>query len=80
MKIVVPSAGPVPDRSTVSYLIKIAKKLNAKLVVLRILAENEPDKDFIDSSIKISPNRKMPSPASSFHRSKFIDMGHLQFR
>ena len=33
-----------------------------------------PDKAFTDSSIKSIPNRKMPSPASSFHKSKLNDM------
>ena len=43
MKIVVPSAGPVPDQRTADYIVNIAKRLNAKLVVLRVLAENETE-------------------------------------
>ena len=43
MKIFVPSAGPVPDRRTAGYIVKIAQRLNAKLVFLRVLAENETE-------------------------------------
>ena len=43
MKIIVPIAGPVPDQRTVDYVINIAKRLNAQLVVLRILTENETE-------------------------------------
>ena len=43
MKIIVPSAGPVPDQRTADYIVNIAKKLNAKLVVLRVLTENETE-------------------------------------
>jgi nucleotide-binding universal stress UspA family protein len=43
MKIIVPTAGSVPDQRTVSYVITIAKRLNAQLVVLRILTENETE-------------------------------------
>lgn len=41
MKIIVPNASSVPDQRTVGYVINIAKRLNAKLVVLYILTENE---------------------------------------
>ena len=41
MKIFVPSAGSVPDQRTADYVINIAKRLNAQLVVLRILSEKE---------------------------------------
>ncbi len=41
MKIIIPSAGPVPNQRTVGYVINIAKRLNAQLVVLRILSEKE---------------------------------------
>jgi nucleotide-binding universal stress UspA family protein len=41
MKILVPSTGPAPDRLTVGYVVNISKKLNAQLVLLRILSENE---------------------------------------
>ena len=43
MKIIVPNAGSVPDQRTVGYVINIAKRLNAQLVVLRILTENETE-------------------------------------
>ena len=43
MKIIVPSAGSVPDQRTVDYVINIAKRLNAQLVVLRILSEKETE-------------------------------------
>ena len=43
MKILVPSAGPVPDQQTVYYVINIAERLNAQLIVLRILSEKETD-------------------------------------
>ena len=43
MKIIVPSAGSVPDQRTANYVINIAKRLNAQLVVLRILSEKETE-------------------------------------
>lgn len=43
MKILVPSTGPVPDQRTVDYVINIAERLNAQVVVLRILSEKETD-------------------------------------
>jgi len=43
MKIIVPNAGSVPDERTAGYVINIAKRLNAQLVVLRILTENETE-------------------------------------
>ena len=43
MKIIVPSAGSVPDQRTVDYVINIARRLNAQLVVLRILSEKETE-------------------------------------
>ncbi len=43
MKIIVPTAGSVPDQRTAGYVINIAKRLNAQLVVLRILTENETE-------------------------------------
>ena len=43
MKILVPSAGSVPDQQTVDYVINIVKRLNAQLIVLHILFEDETD-------------------------------------
>ena len=43
MKIIVPCAGSVPDQRTADYVINIAKRLNAQLVVLRILSEKETE-------------------------------------
>ena len=43
MKIIIPSAGSVPDQRTADYVIDIAKRLNAQLVVLRILSEKETE-------------------------------------
>ena len=43
MKIIVPSAGPVPDQRTADYVINIAKRFNAQLVVLRVLSEKETE-------------------------------------
>jgi nucleotide-binding universal stress UspA family protein len=43
MKIIVPSTGSVPDQRTVDYVINIAKRLNAQLVVLRILNKKETE-------------------------------------
>ena len=45
MKIIVPSAGPAPDHQTAGYVVKIAKRLNAQLVVLRVRVENETEKE-----------------------------------
>ena len=39
MKIIAPSAGSLPDQSTADHVINIAKRLNAQLIVLRILSE-----------------------------------------
>jgi nucleotide-binding universal stress UspA family protein len=43
VKIIIPSAGSVPDQRTADYVINIAKRLNAQLVVLRILREKETE-------------------------------------
>ena len=43
MKIIVPCAGSVPDQRTADYVINIAKRLNAQLVVLRILNNKETE-------------------------------------
>jgi nucleotide-binding universal stress UspA family protein len=43
MKIIVPSAGSVPDQRTADYVVNIAKRLNAQLVFLRILSEKETE-------------------------------------
>jgi nucleotide-binding universal stress UspA family protein len=45
MKIIVPSTGPAVDRKTVGYVINIAKRLNAQLVVVRVLNEKEKEAD-----------------------------------
>ncbi len=43
MKIMVPTAGSMPDQRTSCYVINIAKRLNAELVVLRVLKEDETE-------------------------------------
>jgi len=43
MKIIVPTAGSGVDQRTADYVINIAKRLNAELVVLRVLSENEKE-------------------------------------
>ena len=43
MKIIIPSAGSVTDQRTADYVTNIAKRLNAQLVVLRILGEKETE-------------------------------------
>ena len=45
MKIIVPSAGPAVEQKTVGYVINIAKRLNAQLVVVRVLNEKEKEAD-----------------------------------
>jgi nucleotide-binding universal stress UspA family protein len=41
MRIIVPTAGPVPDQRTADYVIDTANRLHAQVIVLRILSENE---------------------------------------
>ena len=43
MKIIVPSTGSVTDQRTADYVTNIAKRLNAQLVVLRILSAKETE-------------------------------------
>jgi nucleotide-binding universal stress UspA family protein len=43
MKIIIPTAGSVIDQRKAGYVINIAKRLNAQLVVLRVLTENETE-------------------------------------
>ena len=43
MKILVPVAHSGPDQRTAGYVINIGKRLNAQLVVLRILTEEESE-------------------------------------
>ena len=41
MKIIVPTVGAVPDQRSVDYIINIAKRFKAQLIVLRVLSEKE---------------------------------------
>jgi len=43
MKIIVPTVGSVPDQRTAGYVVNIAKRLNAQLVVLGVLSEKEKE-------------------------------------
>jgi nucleotide-binding universal stress UspA family protein len=43
VRIIVPIVGTVPDKRTVGYVIHIANRLKAQLVVLRILGERETE-------------------------------------
>jgi nucleotide-binding universal stress UspA family protein len=43
MKIIVPTAVSMPDKRTAGYVINITKRLNAQLVVLRVLTEDETE-------------------------------------
>ena len=43
MKIIIPTVGSVPDQKTAIYVINIAKRLNAQLVVLRVLIKKETE-------------------------------------
>ena len=43
MKIIVASAGSLPDQRTAEYVTDIAKRLRAQLVVLRILSKKETE-------------------------------------
>ena len=45
MKIIVPCAGPAPDQRTADYVINIAKRLNAQLIVLRMNAKTSKRTD-----------------------------------
>ena len=63
MKIIVPTAGSVPDQGTASYVINIAKRLNAELVVLRVLTENETEaagEQSLSPFIKNGKEEKVP--------------------
>lgn len=44
MKILVPTAGPVPAKEKADYIVNIAKGLRAELMVMHILKEEEPAK------------------------------------
>ncbi len=64
MKIIVPTAGSVPDQRTADYVINIAKRLNAQLVVLRILSKNETEVDGEQSLhlfVETSKEEKVPA-------------------
>jgi len=41
MKIIVPTVGAVPDQRSVDYIINIAKRFKAQLIVLRVLSVKE---------------------------------------
>ena len=43
MKIIIPSAGSLPDQRTADYVTNIAKRLKAQLIVLRVLSEKETE-------------------------------------
>ena len=63
MKIIVPSAGSMPDQRTVDYVINIVRRLNAQLVVLRILSEKETEvagKQCLHLFVENSQEAKVP--------------------
>ena len=43
MKIIIPTTGAVPGQRIASYVITIAKRLSAELIILRVLTENETE-------------------------------------
>lgn len=43
MKIIIPTAGSVTDQRKAGYVINIAKRLDAQLIVLRVLTEKETE-------------------------------------
>ena len=63
IKIIVPTFYDAPDQRTTSYIIDIAKRLGAQLVVLRVLAKDETEagseKD-MDLFIKLGKKEKVP--------------------
>ena len=59
VKIIIPSAGSVPDQRTADYVINIAKRLDAQLVILRILSEKETEVDGEQSLRLFVENGKM---------------------
>ena len=69
MKIILPTAGSVPDQRTAGYVINIAKRLNAQLVVLRILTENETEPEGKQSlSLFIENGKEEKVPVSGILR------------
>ena len=59
MKIIIPSAGSATDQRTADYVTHIAKRLDAELVVLRILREKETETEGEQSLRLFVKNRKM---------------------
>ena len=69
MKIFLPTAGSVPDQRTAGYVINIAKRLNAQLVVFRILTENETESEGKQSlSLFIENGKEEKVPVSGILR------------
>lgn len=63
MKIIVPIAGSVPDQKTAGYIVNIAKRLNAHLVVLFFLTESKTEAEgekFLSLFIKNVKEKKVP--------------------
>ena len=63
MKIIVPTVGSVTDQRTAGYVINIAKRLKAQLLVLRVLTENETEaegKQSLRLFIEIGKAEKVP--------------------
>ncbi|MGD9288153.1 MAG: universal stress protein [Desulfobacterales bacterium] len=63
MKILVPSAGSAADQRTADYVVNIAKKLNAQLVVLRILSKKETEiegEQSLRQFVEIGKREKVP--------------------
>ena len=52
MKIIVPTVGAISDQRSVGYIINIAKRLQAQLIVLRVLSEKE-SKDAGEQSLSL---------------------------
>lgn len=63
MKMMVPSAGPVTDQRTTGYIVNIAKRLEAQLIVLRVLADNETEsvgKNRLEQFVEIGYRENVP--------------------
>jgi nucleotide-binding universal stress UspA family protein len=61
MKIIVPTAGSVPDPKTADYIVNIAKRLNAHLIVLLFLTKSEAEGEKVLSLfLQLGKEKKVP--------------------
>jgi len=62
MKVLVPTAGSIPAKENVKYILNIVKKLKAELLVLHIVAPGEKERDEASLEVFNKEGKKLGVP------------------